>query len=268
MRIGFFDSGIGGVSVLTEAMERIPGQEWIFYADVDHVPYGEKSAEEIRDYAVINARFLLEQGAEAIVVACNTATAVAIGTLRAMTEVPVIGMEPAVKPAVEGTDAGRVLVAATPVTLREAKLKDLIRRVDSLHRVDLVPLPGLVLFAEREQFDGDEVRAYLAEALAGIDPADYSALVMGCTHFIYFIPLFRELLGARIRLVDGNEGTVRRLADLTHLPISDESGVSAMEDQEIRWYLSGRRVTDAAKLTYFGRLQERIKIIKNLKNST
>ena len=262
MRIGFFDSGVGGVSVLTEAMEMIPGQEWFFDADVDHVPYGEKSAEEITRYAEDNTRFLLAQGVDAIVVACNTATAVAIRNLRAITEIPVIGMEPAVKPAVEGPGNGRILVAATPVTLREAKLKDLIRRVDSLHRVDLLPLPELVLLAEQEKFDSDEARRCIEKAFAGIDPAQYSALVLGCTHFIYFTPLFRRLLGPEIRLVDGNEGTVRRLADVLHLPMHT-SFPAPGGSPEIHWYQSGRPVTGEDRIAYFARLRDRIKKIKN-----
>ena len=270
MRIGFFDSGIGGISVLTEAVRHIPGQEWLFDADTDHVPYGEKGAAEIAHYTTENARFLLSEGAEAIVVACNTATAAGIRLLREMTDVPVIGMEPAVKPAVEFTDAAgkkkRILVTATAVTLREAKLKDLIGRVDPEHRVDLLPLPGLVPLAEREAFDSEETRRYLTEALSDVDPEDYSALVLGCTHFIYFLPLFRDILGPGVRLIDGNAGTVRRLADVCGLAVRGEKALNDGQEEtpRITWYQSGRPVTDAETLAFYGRLQERIKFLKNL----
>ena len=263
MKIGFFDSGIGGISVLTEAVSRIPDQEWLFDADTDHVPYGEKTTAEIAHYTTENARFLLSEGAEAIVVACNTATAAGIRLLREMTQVPVIGMEPAVKPAVELTDASgkkkRILVTATPVTLREAKLKDLIGRVDPEHRVDLLPLPGLVTLAEREAFDSQEARSYLTEALTDVSADDYAALVLGCTHFVYFKPLFREILGPEVRLIDGNIGTVRRLADVCGLPILKDPEAAGQEKPKITWYQSGRRVADAATLAFYGRLQERIR---------
>ncbi|MCR4763999.1 MAG: glutamate racemase [Lachnospiraceae bacterium] len=271
MRIGFFDSGIGGVSVLAEALAKLPDQEYLFYADVDHVPYGEKTTEEIARFATENARFLLSAGADAIVVACNTATAVAIQQLRCMTDVPVIGMEPAVKPAVEELEEGgarglpdgpgqRVLVAATPVTLREAKLRDLIARVDRHHCVDLLPLPGLVQLAEREIFDGQEARTYLEHAFSGIDRNAYSALVLGCTHFIYFKPLFRELLGNSVHLVDGNAGTVRRLMSV--LGMAPAENDFDPETARIAWYRSGRPVTEEADLHYFGRLLARAGEVK------
>lgn len=276
MRIGFFDSGIGGLSVLSEALTVLPDEEYLFDADIDHVPYGERSAEEIAHYAMDNARFLLSEGAQAIVVACNTATAVAIGQLRGMTDVPVIGMEPAVKPAVEGIADGaeesspdgacrdhRVLVAATPVTLRENKLKDLIRRVDPMHRVDAVPLPGLVPRAEAEAFDSPETEAYLTEAFAGIDPGAYCAFVMGCTHFTYFKPLFRKLLGPQVRLIDGNAGTVRHLADVLGLP-KRRTALSPGLPDNVRCYLSGRRVTDPAELARFGRYLDRMEKIREI----
>ena len=150
MKIGIFDSGIGGVSVLNEAFHRLPDQDYIFYADVDHVPYGIKSSEQIIEYTDSITAFLIEQGVDAILIACNTATAVAADYLRSKYPVPIIGMEPAVKPAVEEAKEGRVLVMATPVTIRENKLHTLLERVDTQHRVDLLPMPGLVRFAEDE----------------------------------------------------------------------------------------------------------------------
>ena len=169
MKIGIFDSGIGGLSVLHEAYHQLPGQEYIFYADTEHVPYGQKTPEQIMGYAMDNARFLMEKGAEALVVACNTATSVAIKELRASFDIPILGMEPAVKPAVEETEKKRIMVIATPVTIREDKLKSLLHRVDEQHRVDLLAMPRLVEFAEREEFDSKEVKDYLKEQFSGFD---------------------------------------------------------------------------------------------------
>ena len=104
MKIGLIDSGIGGLSVLHEAYHRLPGQEYLFFADVEHVPYGEKTPLQITGYMIENAQFLIDKGAEALVVACNTATSVAIKELRSRFSIPILGMEPAVKPAVEETE--------------------------------------------------------------------------------------------------------------------------------------------------------------------
>ena len=123
MKIGIFDSGIGGLSVLHEAYHRLPQQEYIFYADVEHVPYGLKTPEQITEYAIENTQFLLDKGAQALVVACNTATSVAIKELRRRFDIPILGMEPAVKPAVEGTEEKRIMVIATPVTTRRTSSK-------------------------------------------------------------------------------------------------------------------------------------------------
>ena len=157
MKIGIFDSGIGGLSVLQEAYHQLPDQNYIFYADTDHVPYGKREPSEIMEYSRQCAYFLLEQGVDAIVIACNTATSVAVQQLREEISLPIISMEPAVKPAVElvkpaaeqveraaehkpdatagaealhHVDAHRVLVMATPVALREVRVRNLIERVD------------------------------------------------------------------------------------------------------------------------------------------
>ena len=272
MKIGFFDSGIGGLSVLGTALARMPENEYLYYADTDHVPYGVRSKDEILSFTMDGVRFLTEAGAEAVVVACNTATAVAVGSLREAFSIPIVGMEPAVKPAVEltGDEKKRVMVIATPVTLRESKLKDLLHRVDEAHRVDLLALPRLVEFAENEAWDTDDVRTYLQEAFSQYDMSHYAALVLGCTHFVYFRPLFRALLGEDIALIDGNEGTVRRLADVT----GGDKGTGAMTGDNgdgsvlspasqgdkqnrprlsppVTFYESGRLVTDpAAKARY------------------
>ncbi len=270
MRIGFFDSGIGGISVLAEALSLLPDQEYIYCADTANAPYGVKKTDEIARYAEENAGFLLDKGVDAIVVACNTATAAAIKRLREISPVPVVGMEPAVKPAVEITGSspevpgGRVLVTATPLTLREAKLKDLIRRVDLFHRVDLLPLPGLVPLAEGGDFDSGEVKAYLDTAFSDVDPSRYAALVMGCTHFIFFAPAFSEIMGKDTLLVDGNEGTVRRLADVLGLATAEKRSDPCAEDifSRVSWYESGAAVTDEGKISRYRALCGRIAAIR------
>lgn len=271
MKIGIFDSGIGGLSVLHEAYHRLPEQDYIFYADTDHVPYGRKEPEEIRGYCRAAAAFLEEQGVDAIVIACNTATSVSVRILRGEMDLPIIGMEPAVKPAVEQTDQRRVLVMATPVTLQESKLKALIERVDENHRVDLLPMPELVRFAEQEQFDSPESEAYLAQQFSTIHPEEYSALVLGCTHFNYFKDKYRSFFPKETALIDGNAGTIRYLAKQLDIPVKgmeEDAPVRFETPEELvkhtTYYLSGRRVEDRETMMHFLRLHNRLEEMRKI----
>ena len=213
MKIGIFDSGIGGLSVLHHAEKMLPEARFVYYADVKHVPYGEKRVDQIKEYVREALQFLTDQGVDAILIACNTATSVASQRLRSCFPVPVVGMEPAVKKAVElyRADGKRILVAATPVTIAGDKLHNLLDRVDVEHDVDLLPLPGLVRFAEQGDFSSEEVDAYLKRELGKFDLKNYTALVLGCTHFNYFKLKFQQIFPNPVHFVDGNEGAVRQL---------------------------------------------------------
>ena len=274
MRIGIFDSGMGGLSVLHEAYHMLRGEEFIFYADTKHVPYGTKTEEEIKGYTSKITEFLLNKKVDAIVIACNTATSVAVAGLREKYNIPIIGMEPAVKPAVEKTDDGaRILLMATPVTLREEKLAKLLSRVDVAHRVDLLEMPKLVSFAENEEFDSEAVRDYLRERCAELDLSRYSALVLGCTHFNYFKPLYKEILGKNIELFDGNAGTVRHLSDILGIKIKydDENEMIFNEPQDIvvgkrtLYYESGDEITDNNRLEKYVRMLNRLEFVRNIR---
>ena len=290
MTIGIFDSGIGGLSVLHEAYHRLPDEKYIFYADEKHVPYGLKSSDEIIGYSDEIVNFLKERNADLILIACNTATSVAVKRMREKYDIPIVGMEPAVKPAVErveGKKTGaaqegknisgdlisddrigrdRILVIATPVTLREAKLKELIKRVDENHRVDLLPMPRLVEFAESEKFSGPEVDAYLKEQFADYEGDRYSALVLGCTHFNYFKKEYKKYLGDDTALIDGNYGTVKRIARMLELPLSEaDKPIHFRDTAEMcsygggtDYYISGERVWDEKTLSYFMRMHEKL----------
>jgi len=272
MKIGIFDSGIGGLSVLHEAYHQLPGQEYIFYADTKHVPYGLKTTEQIMGYAIEITEFLIAQGVQAIVIACNTATSVAVKELRKRYSLPILGMEPAVKPAVEETDKKRIMVIATPVTIREDKLKDLLHRVDEEHRVDLLPMPKLVEFAEREEFESEAVREYIENQFSVFDKDEYSALVLGCTHFNYFKPLYREYFGKETLLVDGNLGTIRHLADVAKLPLSDDPDRvvlfddyhNMLYDSKTTYYFSGTIVEDKNTLEHLKRLHNRLEEVRKI----
>lgn len=239
MKIGIFDSGIGGLSVLHRAMKMMPGTEFIYYADKDHVPYGEKTVEEIRGFIDEILRFLIGKEVDAIVIACNTATVVATKEFRSQFPVPIIGMEPAVKKAIENYQHldKRILVTATPITIAGEKLHQLVERVDEKHLTDLLPLPGLVRFAEAGDFTSVDIEDYLKKELSPFELEDYTAVVLGCTHFNYFKTQFSKIFPGEIHFVDGNEGTIRQLMRV--LPLNYEK-----TEDKVEYYYSGRAVSE------------------------
>ena len=210
MKIAFFDSGIGGLSVLAEALRRFSGAEFLYFADEDHVPYGTKSRAEIVRLSLDAVGFLVSRGADGVVVACNTATSAAISELRGAFSVPVIGMEPAVKLAADSFGARPTLLIATPLTIAGEKLARLVGRLEC--ETWSLPLPRLVEFAQDLEFDSPPVRAYLQGELAKFELERLGSLVLGCTHFNYFKDVLREILPPHVRIIDGIDGTLNRLA--------------------------------------------------------
>jgi glutamate racemase len=240
VRIAFFDSGIGGLTVLHQAIKQMPQEDYLYYADTDHVPYGRKTKEEIRQYVQEAVDFIATQDVKALVVACNTATSVAIQSLRARYSFPILGMEPAVKPAVRNAVISkRVLVTATPVTLREQKMQDLLLQVDQNHKTDLLPLPKLVELAERGCFEDGQAEAYLREVLQEYDLSQYCTVVLGCTHFNYFKDSFRNIFGDGVTLLDGSGGTVNNL----HRVLAEQH-LLEQNTGDIRYYTSGREAEE------------------------
>ena len=259
MKIGFFDSGIGGFSVLRDALKILKNEQFLFYADKKHVPYGEKTREEILEYTCEAVDFMIHQDVKAIVIACNTATSVAIESLREKYDLPIIGIEPAVKKALDEDKDGRVLVCATPVTIQGEKLRKLIERVDEHHQTELLPLPKLVRFAESGDFESKEVKEYLEKELSKFDVTQISSLVLGCTHFNYFKDSFRKLTSSHVKLVDGNDGVIRQL-----IRKLEENNLLENHEQTIDFYYSKEKVEDAAELKkindLFIRLDEMAKL--------
>ena len=233
MKIGFLDSGIGGLSVLHNILLRKPTGDYLYYADSDNAPYGEKSEEEVCALVSAGVDFLIGQGAEAVVLACNTATSVAARRLRAVHSIPIVGMEPAVKPAVTFHGGGRVLVTGTPVTIRGERLADLIDTVDRERLTEKLALPELVRMAEERRFDTRAAADYIRRELADGSPEAYSAVVLGCTHFNYFKDAFRLVFPESTAIVDGNDGTVSQLIRR----VGEESLVGG---GSVTYYRSGR----------------------------
>lgn len=215
--IGVLDSGMGGISTLRELIARLPQESFLYYGDDKNAPYGTKRAEEVRILAENCVLHLMERGPlKAVVIACNTATGAAAEYLREKyPDLPIIGAEPALKPAVEYKEHSRVLVMATPLTLQTMKFKELERRVGSDSTVLELPCPGLMEFVEQGIVDGDELDALLHTLL---DPyiGKVDSVVLGCTHYPFLRRPIAAILGEDVPLFDGNEGiaaeTERRLA--------------------------------------------------------
>lgn len=252
-KIGFFDSGVGGISVMSYAREEIKNADYIYYADTDHVPYGKKNPEEVVRYSEAAVGCLVEHGADIVVVACNTATSMAIDTLRKTFSVPIIGMEPAVKPASVKHHGEKILVCATPLTIAGEKLHHLIdENYAGCAYPTLAALPELVTLAENAVFDMPTVTSYLKTVID--ESENYAAVVLGCTHFAYFRDSFRALLGD-IDMIDGTEGTVNRLKYMM-----EKEGISPDsngEKGEVEYFISGRGVTDPKTLEYYSLLEKR-----------
>ena len=212
--IGFFDSGVGGISVLKKAMELLPHEQFIYYGDSKHAPYGDKDVETIKALSFSVMEELLKRGAKAVVVACNTATSVAIDALReAYKDIPIIGIEPALKVAIDHTAKGHILVLATKRTLKEKKFKDLLDRYKSTRPISTLALPGLVEIIEEGLEVEERSYAYLQKALDSIKESP-QVVVLGCTHYPFVKPALRRIYPKDVVLLDGSEGTARRLKEV------------------------------------------------------
>ena len=240
--IGVFDSGVGGLSVLRHVRAMLPGEDLLYVADSAHAPYGDKSVQFIEARAVAIAEFLVARDAKALVVACNTATAAAIAALRQRFDLPIVGMEPAVKPAAEATRSGVIGVLATSGTLESGKFAELVQRFGSQARVIVQPCPGLVEQVELGDLAGPLTRRLLEGFIAPLLDAGADTLVLGCTHFPFLQPLLRELVGGEVAVIETGAAVarqlVRRLAEADFSPgIAPASGHES--SQKLR-FLSAR----------------------------
>lgn len=245
--IGFFDSGIGGLTVLSEAIKQMPDENYIYYADTINAPYGTKPREEVRNLILKAVAILAGEGIKALVVACNTATSIAISELRSMYSFPVIGMEPAVKPAVSNNGGGRVLVVATPLTLKESRFQNLLQQFDNNKIVDYLALPRLVEYAEKMDFDGEKVFDYVKRMISSIRIEKYGTLVLGCTHFIYYRSIFRRILPDNIHIIEGNRGTVNHM----NCVLTERGLRSGIRGGKLEFIESGQKVTEGNNFERF-----------------
>lgn len=206
--IGMFDSGVGGISVLREAVRHMPNERFLFYGDTLHAPYGTKTPQEVLALSQRVVEHLLEQGAKAIVIACNTATSAAAAALRAQYSFPIIGMEPAIKPASLLHKDGIVLSLATPGTIAGEKYAHLVALYGE--GVVSLPCPGLMEFVERREMSGKRLSEYFTQLFAPYAREKVEAVVLGCTHYVFLKNAISAFF-PNTPLIDGNEGTVRQL---------------------------------------------------------
>ncbi len=209
--IGVFDSGVGGLTVLREIRRLLPAEDLFYVADSAHVPYGDKPSTVIAARALAITEFLVERGAKAIVVACNTATGAAVRLLRMRYSIPVIALEPAIKPAVERTRSGVIGVLATRRTLASQNLMQLVERFASRAEILLQPCPGLVERIESGDLDRAETRALTQDYLEPLLARGADTLVLGCTHYPLIRPLLQRLAGPEVLILDSGAAVARQV---------------------------------------------------------
>ena len=220
--IGVFDSGVGGISVLRELVHIMPNENYLYFGDSLHAPYGTKTLEEVRKLTIANIEKLLNDGAKGIVVACNTATSAAVAILRKMyPSVPLVGIEPAIKPAVLQKPGSRIVVMATPMTLKQEKFQKLMKQYEKDAQIISLPCPGLMEFVERGDLDGDDLKKYLTELFWSVQEEKIDSIVLGCTHYPFAKKAIEQIvehvgetgeIPAPIGdIVDGGNGTAREM---------------------------------------------------------
>lgn len=210
--VGVLDSGVGGISVLRALTKLLPNEQFVYFGDSANAPYGTKSREEVLRLTFQTTEFLLKMNCKAIVIACNTATAAAAQQLREHYKtLPIIGVEPAIKPAALFMNHPRVLILATPMTLQLEKFKNLAENLSDKATFKTLPCPGLVELIETGKARAPQTEEYLRTLLKEELQDPPNAIVLGCTHFPFVGQTLRRIFGNSVRLFDGAEGTARQL---------------------------------------------------------
>ena len=210
--IGFFDSGLGGLSVMKEALKIMPNENYIYLGDSINAPYGVKSVEEVKNLTFKAVEYLLDRGVKGIAIACNTATTAAVSALRIeYPDLSLVGIEPALKPAVEIHKEGKILIMATSMTLKEEKFYRLMKKYEDIAEIVPLPCPGLMEFIEAGKLEGKEVETYIMDKLGIYRNDKISSIVLGCTHYPFIKSSIIKLLGEDVVIIDGGLGTVKEL---------------------------------------------------------
>ncbi|MEL7608180.1 MAG: glutamate racemase [Bacillota bacterium] len=239
--VGFFDSGLGGASVLKEALRLLPKENYIYYGDNKNAPYGDKDEKEITRLTFAGADFLVSHGVKAMVLACNTATSAAIREIREMLSIPVISVEPAIKPACALPGDGKILMCATLATTRLERYQKLRARMPDPGRVVDVPCPGLADRIEQGVFGADAFDDLFRGYFKPFEGQRIDAIVLGCTHYVFIKDAFKryaqEHFSGNAALFDGNAATILQLGR-----VLEEKGLSgASGEADVAFHTSGDR---------------------------
>ena len=207
-----FDSGVGGISVLKQLTLLMPDEDFIFFGDSKNAPYGTKKPEEVLELTLGHIKHYLDVGIKGACIACNTATSASISELRRLyPDLPLAGIEPAIKPAAEKYPGGRILVMATPITIAGRKLHKLMDKYSE--NAEIIPLacPGLMEFIEEGKIDSPELIAFLKKLLKPYIDNPVDAFITGCTHYPFITDKIFDVLGGKAEPFDGAPGTAREL---------------------------------------------------------
>jgi len=208
--IGIFDSGMGGLTVLADAMKMLPNESFVYYGDFENAPYGVKTKNEVLNLSENICEILINNyHVKAIVIACNTATSAAVTNLRKKYSVPIIGMEPAVKPAIQINKGKKIAVMATEMTLKERKFNQLINKFENKNKIIKVPCSPLVERIESVDFNKISLDQIVDECIPTIDSIE--SIVLGCTHFIFIKDYLKDKYKDHVKIFDGNLGTIKNL---------------------------------------------------------
>ncbi len=245
--IGVFDSGVGGLSVLAHIRARLPHESLLYVADSAFMPYGCKSDQVVQERCMAITDFFTERQCKAVVVACNTATAVAVHQLRACYDFPIIGMEPALKPAVAHSRSGVVGILATRGTLSSRKFQSLKQRFSSDAKLIIQACPGLVEQIETGDLEGDVTRAMLQSFLQPLLQQDMDTLVLGCTHYPFVTALIREIVGEGVLIMDGGDAVACELERQLQKRQLLAAQSTSIDDMAVEFWRSGD-ISDSAAL--------------------
>lgn len=240
--IGVFDSGVGGLSVWRQIRALLPHEHLLYAADSAHVPYGDKTPAFVRERVHRLAEVLVRQGAKALVVACNTATAAAVESLRARFALPVVGMEPGIKPAILGSHSGVIGILATQGMVRSNRMAELVQRYAGDKQVLIQSCPGLVEQVERHDADSPETTRLLQQYLAPLLDGGADTLVLGCTHYPFLLTTIRRLVGPKLQIIDTAPAIARRLQ---HLLVEQELLNPSPEPGSQHFFTSGEVVAQS-----------------------
>lgn len=221
--IGVFDSGVGGVSVLSELTSVLENEDFLYFGDSYNAPYGTKTDSEILKLSEACVKKLLKMGAKAIVIACNTATSVCVNFLREKyKDIPIIGIEPAIKPAAEYKENSKILVMATPMTLKREKFKNLTESFSEHEKIISLPCPGLVELIEQGKTDSVETEEFLRDLLSPYFDEKIDSVVLGCTHYPFVREVIKKVFPYEVKIFDGGHGTAcetkRRIKGMENNP--------------------------------------------------